>query len=83
MALTAAPVAQRGYVLVRPASAPSAIVSRVEAERMQRRFGGVIVSARGLRYRTVRRGVAMRVLLEAEYPALAERVAQRTAEVAA
>lgn len=65
-------VAARGYVLVRTGAKPSAIVPKDRALHMRRRFGGRIILAKGLRYRTVR---GMRVVLEADLPEVAARVA--------
>lgn len=51
---TATATAKRGFILCRRTHPlPSAIVQKEDAIRMQRRFGGVLVPASGIRYRTV------------------------------
>lgn len=64
-------IASRGFMLIRPgASLPSAIVDKASAERMQRRFGGVIVSAAGLRCRRVN---GFRVIAAVDMPEVKRR----------
>ena len=47
----AAQIVSRGYVLVRDGSKVSAVVSGPEGQRLQRRFGGKLVSAVGQPFR--------------------------------
>ena len=69
--MSATSTAARGYILVRPnAALPSAIVDKAGAERMQRRFGGVIIPAKGLRCRVVN---GMRVVSAVDLPEVKRR----------
>jgi hypothetical protein len=43
----------RGYVLEFHGGKTSAVVQRAQVERMQRRFGGIIVDVKGRAYRVV------------------------------
>lgn len=69
--MSATSVAAQGSILVRPNHPlPSAIVDRASAERMQRRFGGVIIAAKGLRCRRVN---GMRVVSAVDLPEVKRR----------
>lgn len=71
--MTAKTVA-RGYVLISERTGrPSAVVSLADAQAMRRRWGGRIVSAKGLRYRMAQR--TLRVVIDADVPELFQRPA--------
>lgn len=54
----------RGVVLVTKGTTISAVVSQKDAESMRRRFGGIIVSAKGMKYRIAQK--TLRVLSDPE-----------------
>ena len=66
----------RGYVLVMASGKVSAVCSGPEAKRLQRRFGGRIVNARGLAFRYGQQR-QVRIVIDA-----AEAAARPTAKVA-
>ena len=56
-------IVSRGYVLIR-GDKPSAVVSGPDAKSMRQRFGGRIVAAKGLHFRTAQG--TLRVIVEAD-----------------
>ncbi len=69
--MTTTKTVQRGYVLIRDGVKASAVVSGPDARSMRARFGGRIVAAKGLRFRTVQG--SLRVIIDADLPELLSR----------